>query len=428
MSPETIHGYERIIHPVSPLRPSERLVFERGLGFRLWTSDGHEYVDAVSGLWNVAIGYGRKELAQSAHDAIERFGFASLYFSQAHDLAARLADKLASLTPSGIERFFFTSEGSTAVDSAIKFVRFENVLRGRAEKTKIIARWKSYHGSSLGSGRVTGQQAYWDGFGPSAPGILHIGQPPVDDPNSTAELERALEAEGAETVAALIAEPVSLPAGVALPGDLYWPRVREICTAFDVRLIADEVVTGFGRTGTFFAMERWGVIPDLVILSKGLTSGYVPLAAVGVSEAVYDGLAGHRGELMHGFTTSGHPVCAAVALANIDIIERERLVENAREVGEYFADVLRQLVRRHTCLSTVRTIGMLAGIDVQAGATDEQGNHSPPIVQEARRRRLLIRGYENNIVLAPYLAATRQEIDEIAERLSETLVETSAEK
>jgi adenosylmethionine-8-amino-7-oxononanoate aminotransferase len=413
-------GLDRLIHPISPIGTSERVVFTHGRGLRLWDTGGREYLDAVSGLWNVAVGYGRGEIAQAAQTAIERFGFASLYFSQGHEFAARLAEELASLTPRGIERFFFTSEGSTAVDTAIRLVRYEAALRGEPRRTKIIARWESYHGSSLGSASVTGQRAFWDHFGPAAPGILHVDQPTREDPDSVAGLEEAILREGPETVAAFIAEPVSLPSGVALPGELYWPRVRELCTRYGIRLIADEIVTGFGRTGEVFALDRWDVKPDLLLMSKGLTSGYVPLAAVGVSEEVYEAVADANRPFMHGFTTSGHPVCAAVALANLEIIEREGLIANARRMGAHLDAVLRDVAARHDQLGDVRSWGLLAGIDL-VPRPGEDAARALAIVEAMRRGRMLIRGYDDKLVLAPSLVATEDDIDEIGARLSAVL-------
>lgn len=416
---------DRVIHPISPIGGGDRISFSHAKGLRMWDADGKEYLDGVSGLWNVAAGYGRTDMVHAAQSAMERFGFASLYFSHAHDFATDLADKLASLTPEGIERFFFTSEGSTAVDTAIRLVRYEAVRRGRREKTKVIARWKSYHGSSLGSANVTGQREYWDDFGPISPGIVHVPQPSADDPDSVAELERAIMQEGPETVAAFIAEPVSVPSGVTLPGDEYWPRVRELCTRWDIRFIADEVVTGFGRTGKWFALERWGVVPDLIVMSKGLTSGYAPLAAVGVGDVVYEGIADGQRPLMHGFTTSGHPLCAAIALANIAILEREDLVENAQRMGARLDDVLRDLAARHELLGEVRTIGMLAGIDV-VGAKDRREARVSQILETARRNGMLIRGYADKLVLAPSLMATEDDIAEIGVRVSDVLNELDA--
>lgn len=400
------------------------LVIVSGDGARVSAADGTVYLDGVSGLVNVNVGHGREELAEAAAEAMRRLAYGTLFFGMATEPAVELAAELARITPAGIERFFFALGGSDANDSALKIARRYHALRGKPEKTRFLARADSYHGMTFGGTSASGDDVYRDGFGPFLPGVVHAPQPGADGVASAAELEALIVAEGPETIAALIAEPVSLPAAVNVPPDDYWPAVREICTRHDILLIADEVVTGFGRTGRMFGMDHWDVTPDLMTMSKGITSGYLPLAAVGMTKAVYDVLASSPKPFLHGFTTGGHPTCCALALANLAIIEREDLAGNAERRGAYFRARLDVLCATSPSALRARNLGLLVALDlsrpegVELRAGLSFGAH---VRNEMLRRGVIMRFYGDTLVWGPSLAITEAEIDELVDGLAATL-------
>jgi adenosylmethionine-8-amino-7-oxononanoate aminotransferase len=411
-----------LIHPFSTLRDLDAAdvpIFTEGSGVHLTSHRGDVYLDAISGLYNVAIGYGRSELAQAAARQMEKLAYASLFFELGNEPAAQLAARLAAITPQGIERFFFTLGGSDAVDTAVKLIRHRNSLQRKPEKDHIIARRDGYHGMTFGAVSATGGTAYRRAVGPLLPGFSHVAQPTADDLDGADELEEAILARGAERVAAFIAEPISLPGGTVIPHHDYWPRIREICSKYDVLLVADEVITGFGRTGAMFGLDHWRVVPDLMIMSKGITSGYAPLGAVGVADNFYSGLRDSDEPLMHGFTTSGHPVSCAVALCNIDIIVHEELVRQAAVNGAYLLRKLEALAADEPSMRKVRGLGLLAAFDVlQVSEEAEDFAVGRRIAEILRDDHMLVRYYGNTIVVAPSLCITRPEIDDLCARIA----------
>jgi len=416
-----------VVHPFSPLRertPGNLVMVDRAEGLRFVDTEGNEYLDAKSGLINVNVGWGRAELGRVAGEVTERLGYASLFFDHGHVPGALLAEKLAELGPRGIDRFLFTVGGSDANETALKVTRMYHAARDRPGKTTIIAREKSYHGMSMGATSLTGASAYWEGIGPLMPGVLHIPQPDPADPRAAEVLERAILEAGPDTVAAFIAEPISNPAGVNVPGPEYWPAIRAVCSRHDVLLIADEVITGFGRTGRMFACEHWGLEPDILVMSKGLTSGYAPLGAAGFTGSIIETIGDATTPLLHGFTAGGHPAACAVALANIEILEREELVENAARMGAHLRNRLEALSHDHD-LGSVRGLGLLAAIDIVPDAGTARpfsgGGVGEQIESRLRGGRMLIRRYGDTVILAPSLVATREDIDEIVDRLAEAV-------
>ncbi|MBU8828916.1 aminotransferase family protein [Mycolicibacterium goodii] len=402
------------------------LVITSGKGNRLTDIDGREYIDAVNGLFNVNIGYGRPELAEVAADTMRRLSFGSSYFGRSTVEALELAEKLASITPVGIDRFMLTVGGSDANDTAIKLIRHGNILAGKPNKMMVIARRDGFHGMTIAGTTMTGIGSLRDVIGPLMPGVVHIGQPgPAGDNATAAELEAKILELGPENVAAFIAEPVSLPPGLAIPPADYWPAIRDVCTRYDVRLIADEVINGFGRTGKMFASEHWNINPDVLTLSKGITSGYLPLGAVGISDDLFQALYASDSAMPHGFTGGGHVVASAVAKANIEIIENEGLVDNAATVGEYLNSALATFAAEHSSVISTRSLGMLAGFDVDGvqitGDAATAGKAGYAILAELTKVGVLVRPYGNTIVFGPALSTTREEIDEILARIGETL-------
>jgi 4-aminobutyrate--pyruvate transaminase len=395
-------------------------------GIRVRDSRGKEYIDALAGLLNVNVGYGREELVEAAAQAMRRLSFGTSFFGRTTREVLDLAEKLASITPPGINRIFFSVGGSDAIDTAIKLLRHRNVLAGQPEKMTVIARRDSYHGMTFGATTATGQKILRERIGPLLPHVLHVEQPEGGEV-SAEKLERVIIEQGPETIAAFLGEPVALPPGLAVPPDDYWPAMRDVCTRYDVKLIADEVITGFGRTGRMFACENWDLEPDLMTMSKGLTSGYQCLGAVGIREDHYQELFASETMLPHGFTAGGHPVACAVALANIEIIEREGLVQNAAEVGGYLGDQVRELADRHDSVIAVRSIGMMAAFDVDGELLSADGD--PASEAGLRLAKLLmelgviVRQYGNTIAMAPPLIATRADIDEIVGRFDTALTQ-----
>ncbi|HXM70149.1 MAG TPA: aspartate aminotransferase family protein, partial [Thermoanaerobaculia bacterium] len=330
--------------------------------------DGHQYIDGLSGLWNVNVGHGRKALGAAAEKQMSKLAFASAYTGATNEPAIRLADRLVKLAYANMSAVYFTTAGAESNESAFKFARYHWKVRGKPDKVKIFSRVHAYHGVTMAAMSATGMAAYHKMFGPLVPNFLQAPAPypyrwPGNgDPGIEAAdaLEEAIVKEGPDTVAAVIAEPVMGAGGVIVPPETYFPRVREICNRHDVLLIADEVITGFGRTGRWFALGHWGVEPDLVSFAKGVTSAYLPLGGVLVSKRVHQALEAAPADqrFMHAATYSGHPVCCAVALANLDIIEEEGLVERAALMGRRLLAGLESL-RDLPVVGDVRGLGMM---------------------------------------------------------------------
>ena len=309
-------------------------VWVKGEGALLTDASGSQYLDGLAGLWNVIAGHGRTELAEAARDQMIALGFVSGYAGSSNPRAIELGERLAAITYPSINRFFFTSGGAEANETAIKIARSYWKLRGKPAKTKVISRELGYHGVTLAAMSATGISAYWPRFEPRVPGFLHIPSPypyryraPLARAERSRglvrcraanELEQAILREGPDTVAMFLAEPVQGVGGVIVPQDDYFARVRAICDEHDVLFAADEVITGFGRTGRMFALEHWGVEPDLVQFAKGITSGYFPFGGVGLSDEIAAALDSDSTPWMHAFTYSAHPVGCAVALSMLD--------------------------------------------------------------------------------------------------------------
>jgi adenosylmethionine-8-amino-7-oxononanoate aminotransferase len=394
-------------------------------------------------MWNVYVGHGRKELVDAASQQMQTLAFSTAYAGSTHKPAIELAAALKRLVYPGIEAFYFTLGGSDATDTSIRTARFYWGAEGRPEKFKIISRKLGYHGSTIGAAAATGVDEFSSVFGPRANGFLQIDSPyPYRFTTTRTEvspgvaaadlLEEAILREGPDTVAAFIAEPVQGGGGgVIIPQTDYFLRIREICDRYDVLLISDEVITGFGRTGRWFALEHWGVEPDIVQFAKGITSGYFPLGGVGVSTAVKDVMdsvdPGHR--WMHGYTCSAHPVACAVALANLRIIEEEGLVERSALLGARLLEKLQPLENaRH--VGEVRGLGLLAGIEiVEDRDTKARFPASSGIGKKVRDELfslgLCTRVTDDIICLAPPLVINEEEVDRIADIVQQAVVNTT---
>jgi len=428
-----------LLHPLHhPSAYAKARVWVSGDGATLTDSTGREYIDGLSGLWNVNVGHGRRELGEAALAQMSTLAFSSAYAGGTNEPAIELADKLSALMYPSINTFFFTSGGAEASETSFKTARFYWKAVGKPGKFKVISRMRAYHGVTLAAMSATGLPAFWPMFEPRTPGFSHIDAP---DPYRFAhadssvslgvaaanKLEEAILAEGPETVAAFIAEPVQGAGGVIVPPDDYFERVRAICTTYDVLLIADEVITGFGRTGRWFGLERYGVEPDIIQFAKGITSGYIPLGGIGVSDRIGEAINSvpPSRRWMHAFTYSGHPTCCAVALKNIEILEREALIDRAATSGARMLEELRTLESLDG-VGNVRGLGMMAAVEVVADKATKQQFPAEIGMAQKLTDALLDRGLYTRVAMdcicvAPPLVTTDAQIDRIVGIIGETL-------
>ena len=388
----------------APVGTVPQLIFASGRGATLTDVDGREYVDGMASLWNVNIGHGRTELADAAAEQMKTLAFSSAYGGFGTEPAIKLAARLAELAPGELEVTYFASGGAEANDTAYKIARLYWTLRGEPDRVNIISRIRDYHGLTYGATSATGLANFWKGFGPLAPGFLHA---PAPDPYRFAgqgspgaayvkALEDVVLKAGAQTVAAVVAEPVQGAGGVIVPPADYFPLLRELCDRHGLLLIADEVITGFGRTGRWFALQHWNVQADLMIFAKGVTSGYLPLSGVMLTRAVHDTLKSMKGTFAHGFTYSGHPTACAVGLRNLQILEDERLVERAAERGAYLRKRLQEL-RSHEIVGDVRGLGLVAGIELVRNRETKE----PFDVSLGAARRVWLEALDQGVIVRP---------------------------
>ncbi|MDR7475311.1 MAG: aspartate aminotransferase family protein [Armatimonadota bacterium] len=428
---------EHLIHPLHfPADHTPPLVVAEAQGAVLKDVDGREYIDGLASLWNVNVGHGRAELAEVAAAQMRRLAYTSAYVGFTNEPAVRLAERLVGLAYPNLSGVYFTTGGAESTETAFKIARYYWRRRGRPQKSKIISRIHSYHGVTLGAMSATGMPAFQRMFGPPVPGFGHIlPSYPYRYPGSQADaLEAALQAEDPDTVAAFIAEPVIGAGGVIPPTPDYFPRVRQICDEYQILFIADEIITGFGRTGRWFALEHWGVQPDMVTFAKGVTSAYLPLGGVMVSREIHRTIAEAppAERFMHAATYSAHATCCAVGLANLDILEREALVPRAGTLGERLLQGLRTLADLPV-VGDVRGLGLMCGLELvedKAAKTPAVGLGARVLAQ-ARQRGLVARirvGQSGEhpigdvICLAPPFVTTEAQIDRIVQVLREAIV------
>ena len=431
------------LHPFTDykaLRSEGSRIITRAEGVHIWDSDGNRMLDGLAGLWNVNVGYGRKELAEAAYQQLLELPYYNTFFKTATPPAIELSRELVELAPGNMRHAFFASSGSEANDTIVRMVRHYNNLIGRPEKKTFISRYGAYHGSTLASASLGGQAEMHTQADLPLPGFVHVREPywyryggntsPKEFGLAAARaIEDKIQELGPDTVAAFIGEPV-MGDGIIVPPDNYWPEVQRICRKYDVLLIVDEVVCGFGRMGEWFGCQRYGVEPDLMPIAKGLTSGYLPLSGVLVGDRLADALIDKGGTFRHGFTYSGHPVSCAVALANIEIIKREGLVERVREdTGPYLQARLAELAE-HPLVGEVRGVGFLGGIEIVADKAarkpfEDEGQAGVMCRDHALRRGLVIRSQRDTLLTSPSLVMTRQEIDELVRIMRESLDATA---
>jgi L-2,4-diaminobutyrate transaminase len=425
-----------VFHPFSVLGEHEasgpRRMIVSGQGSTLTDDQGRTYLDAMAGLWCVNVGYGDPDIAEALRAQALKLPYYHAFSSMATDAPALLAERLISLAPAGMSKVLYGNSGSDANDTQIKLVRMYNNLLGRPEKKKIISRARGYHGVSLGSASLTGLGSVHRAFDLPLPGILHARAPyrlwearaSEDDAAFSArladELEGLILGEGPETVAAFIAEPVQAAGGVIIPPKGYFEAIHEVLSRYDVLLIADEVVSGFGRLGSWFGSELLGMKPDLITAAKGLTSAYMPLSACLVSEKIWRVLADRSGAatFSHGYTYTAHPIATAAALANLDVIERDGLIAQAVARGEKLRGTLARAFSGHPLVGEVRGLGLVAAVEFVApgGARFEvPGKVAAAVTRECLERGVITRALPegDSISFSPPFVMTEAEIDEV---------------
>ncbi|HSU06091.1 MAG TPA: aspartate aminotransferase family protein [Acetobacteraceae bacterium] len=433
----------RLVHPLHhPKELAGAHLFVEGRGAMLRTADGREYIDGLSCLWNVNAGHGRKELADAAARQMEQLAYASAYSGFTNEPAIRLADRIVGLAYANSSAVYFTTGGAESNESAFKTARYYWKRMGKPNKVKIISRFYGYHGVTMAAMSATQLPGYQKMFGPLVPEFVQVPPPYAyrwpgngDAGIEAADaVEKAIMDNGADSIAAVIAEPVQGAGGVIVPPASYFPRLRQICDKHDVLLIADEVITGFGRTGRWFALGHWGVQPDIVSFAKGVTSGYLPLGGIILSDRVHRALedAPMDERYMHAATYSGHPTCCAVGLANLDVLEREGLAERSAVVG-------RRLLAGLETLKTVPVVGEVRGLGMMCAVelVEDRGSRKPAaglgakVVAQAMERGLLLRQRGSGtmggitsgdtLVLAPPLMTPETTVDRIVQIIGDSL-------
>jgi adenosylmethionine-8-amino-7-oxononanoate aminotransferase len=439
-----------LIHPITEFRVQEAKgprIITGGKGIRLETSDGRSVIDGFSGLFNINVGHGRSEIGDAVAEQMRRMAYYPSFWDFSNEPAIRLAERLTGIFPADrdLDRFLFTSGGSDANETNFRIARLYHAVKGQPERQKILSRRLSYHGITRGAGSATMLPAYHI-FAEPEP--LHLptaapycfrcefdGTYPECGLACAEDVEKVVEREGPDTIAAVVAEPVMGTGGIILPPPDYFARLQEICSAHDILLILDEVITGFGRTGRWFGMEHWNVHPDLVSFAKGVTSGYLPLGGVAVRAPVYETIRDRSPKglpFMMGLTYNNHPAACTAALANLEILERENLVENSEKMGEYLLGSLRQAVEDLPVVADVRGIGLLVAAECTKPGTKDPVGGRPmafpaAVASRCWERGLITRALWENVGLAPPLCITRSEVDEVVEILAGALRDTAAE-
>jgi putrescine aminotransferase len=417
-------------------------IMTRAEGVWLHDSEGNKIIDGMAGLWCVNVGYGRKDLAQVAKNQIEELTYYNTFFQTSHVPAIALAAKIAELAPGDLNHIFYAGSGSEANDTNIRLVRRYWDVKGQPERKTIISRKNAYHGSTMGGGSLGGMSAIHAQGGLPIPGIVHIGQPDwwSEGGSMTPEefgLVRARELEdkilelGADKVAAFIGEPVQGAGGVIVPPSTYWPEIQRICDKYGVLLIADEVITGFGRTGNWFGSQTFGIKPHIITIAKGLSSGYLPIGGSIVCDEIAT-VVGGAGDFNHGYTYSGHPVAAAVALKNLEIIEEEGIIDHVRNVAHPYLAERWHALQDHPLVGETKLVGLMGSLaltpnkEARAKFATEAGTVGFRCRERCFANNLVMRHVGDRMIISPPLVITTAEIDILIERAVKSLDECYA--
>jgi adenosylmethionine-8-amino-7-oxononanoate aminotransferase len=440
---------QRLLHPMANLKAMRETppdIIVRGEGSWIWDVDGHRLVDGVGGLWSANLGFGRREIRDAIVEQLDELAFYNVFRGTTHPRAIELTERLLNLmAPEEAGSVFFSSGGSDAVESALKLARQYWKILGQGDRTKYIALKQGYHGVHFGGMSVNGNTNFRRAYEPLLPGCFHVDTPWVyrnpytEDPLALGAkcaemLEREIVFQGPDTVAAFIAEPVQGAGGVIVPPPNYWPLVRKICDKYGVLLIADEVVTGFGRTGAWFGTRLWGVNADIWCLAKGISSGYVPLGATVLNRKVTQAFESGDPALAtvtHGYTYSAHPVGAAAAVATLDYLQRVDVIGHAAREGAHFMERLHDIGRRHRLVGDVRGVGLMGCLELVADQTTKAAfargaKEVSRVAREAYQRGAMIRTSGANIILSPALTIDRSQIDLLCDILDASLAAVEA--
>jgi len=443
LSPEQTRDIAYQLHPYTNALKHETIgprIIERGEGIYVYDDAGKRYIEGMAGLWSVAVGFNEARLSRVAAEQMLKLPFYHTFTHKAHTPSIELAEKLVNYTGGKMASAFFTNSGSEANDTVIKMVWYYNNALGRPEKKKIIARNRGYHGVTIASASLTGLAPNHRGFDLPLPMFKHTtcphfyreGLPGESEEDfatrMAADLEALILAEGPETVAAFIGEPVMGAGGVIVPPATYWDKIQAVCRKYDILIVADEVITGFGRLGTMFGSDMYNITPDIMVFSKQLTSSYLPLAAVLINDEVRGVISRQSGEFGtfgHGYTTSGHPVTTAVAIENLNIIEQKNLVRNAAETGAVMQQALRDMAG-HPLIGEVRGVGLIAAVELVADKASKQqfdpvGKVGAAMYERAHDHGLIVRGIQDSVAFCPPLIITPEQVHDMIGKFSDTL-------
>ena len=425
-------------------------VITRGDGVYIWDSEGHQILDAMSGLWCVNLGYGRKELAQAAYEQMEELPYYNNFFQCTHPPAIELSSVLGEVSPKSMDHVFFTSSGSEAIDTVVRMVRYYWSLLGKPDKKIILGRNNSYHGSTIAGASLGGMSGMHAQGDLPIPNIHHIRQPywfaeggDLDKDTFgrqvANDLERAIKEHGIENIAGFIAEPIQGAGGVIIPPETYWPEVQNIIDRYEIILIADEVITGFGRLGDWFASSVYEIKPDLISFAKGVTSGYLPLGGVLVNNKVANTIIDEGGEFAHGFTYSGHPAACAVALKNIEIIKEEKILDEVKSKTAPYLKKEWLKLADHPLVGEARIKGLMGAIELCANKETRERFSSEGRFTSLNEisagslcrdlsinNGLVMRAVGDTMIIAPPLIINQEQIDELISKTSKTLDDTLA--
>lgn len=447
LSNSQMRDVETVLHPATNLalhRQMGPVIMSRAEGIHLWDANGKEYIEGLAGLWCTSLGYGNEELVEAAREQMGRLSYTHMFGGKSHEPAIALAEKIKDISPAPTSKVFFTSSGSEANDTQIKLVWYYNNALGRPKKKKILSRQRAYHGVTIASACLTGLPAFHEDFDLPLPGFIHTACPDYWRGGEAGEseeefasrlaqeLEELIQVEDPDTIGAFIAEPVMGAGGVVVPPKTYFEKIQPVLKQHDIALIADEVICGFGRTGNYWGSQTFGMAPDSVSMAKAITSAYMPLGAVTVSEPVYDAMVSQSEKLGifgHGFTYSGHPVACAVALKTLEIYERLDIVSHVGKMSEPFLARLHGLAD-HPLAGHTRGVGLIGAVEL---APDKSGRTSftpaqgvgAKAIEFCQDEGLILRVVAGNcIAICPPMIINESQIGEIFDRLERALDRT----
>ncbi|MFG5683931.1 aminotransferase class III-fold pyridoxal phosphate-dependent enzyme [Enterococcus faecalis] len=427
-------------HPMTDTKIGDEntVVVERGEGNYVYDDQGNRLLDGVAGLWCMNVGHNRTEINEAIKEQLDTLAYYQLFSNVGHPKAYELAERIISMTKEeNMAKVFFTSGGSDSVDTSLKIARQYWAAVGQPSKKMFISLERSYHGMHYGGTSIGGNESYQKHVGPGLEGCIHVSSPHLKEnkwgcrkgeeltQRCIDELIEIIESNGEQNIAALIAEPVQGAGGIIVPPEDYWLNLREVCDKYNILLISDEVVTGFGRSGNMFGCRGWGVKPDMMIFAKGLTSGYVPLGATVFNKKIVDAIESASGDLSvitHGHTYGGHPLGCVAAIEALKIVEEERLVENANHVGGYLLEKLSKLKEQYDCISDVRGKGLMLAIDFEDEknySADQSIRNVEIIADYTTKSGVLIRDELQTIIISPPLTISKEEADTLVVALTE---------